>query len=221
MSRQGVGGEDADGGQQELRACLLPAFQGHGPCGRRVIPMRGLHRAAELHVPAQVELVGDVVQVFQRVRLGGEMLLPVPFLHQLLGKRIAIGPAFGIEAGARIAVPVPGAADIGAGLEHPRGHAQLAQAVEHEYAGNPGANDDRVVFLDLILVGLFRDHWCLSGMVSFPRSSCAMLAGVFPRSSCAMLATDQREGYKRHFSPGLATTQPQETLSRQYSYPMV
>src|SRR6267378_2341718 len=38
----------------------------------------------------------------------------------------------------------------------------------------------------------------------------------FPRSSCAMLATDQREGYKRHFSPGLATTQPQETLSRQY-----
>ena len=140
---------------------LLPAFQGHGPLVRRVIPMRGRHRAAELHVPAQVELVGDVVQVFQRVGLGREMLLPVPFLHQLLGKRIAIGPAFGIEAGAGIAVPVPGAADIGAGLEHPRGHAQLAQAVEHEHAGNPGADDDRVVFRDLILVGPFRDHWCL------------------------------------------------------------
>ena len=65
---------------------LLAAFQGHGPLVRDVIPMRGRDRAAELHVPAQVELVGDMVQVFQRVGLGGEMLLPVPFLHQLLGK---------------------------------------------------------------------------------------------------------------------------------------
>ena len=97
-----------------------------------VIPMRGRDRAAELHVPAQVELVGDVVQVFQRVGLRGEVLLPVPFLHQLLGKGVAVGPAFGIEARAGIAVPVPGAADVRAGLEDPRGHAQFAQAVEHD-----------------------------------------------------------------------------------------
>ena len=45
-----------------------------------------------------------------------------------------------------------------------------------------------------------------------------MLAGVFPRSSYAMLATDQREGCKRHCSPGLATTQLQETLARQHIY---
>ena len=135
---------------------LLAAFQGHGPLVRRVIPMRGRDRAAELHVPAQVELVGDVVQVFQRVGLGGEMLLPVPFLHQLLGKGIAIGPAFRIEAGAGIAVPVPGAADVAAGLEDPRGHAEFAQAVEHEHAGNAGADDDRVVSRDLILSWSFR-----------------------------------------------------------------
>src|SRR4051794_30898915 len=40
------------------------------------------------------------------------MLLPVPFPHQLLRKGVAIGPAFGIEARAGIAVPVPGSADI-------------------------------------------------------------------------------------------------------------
>ena len=152
---------------QEARPRLLAAFQGHGPLVRGVIPVRGRDRAAELHVPAQVELVGDVVQVFQRVGLRGEMLLPVPFLHQFLGKRIAVGPAFGIEAGAGIAVPVPGAADVGAGLEDARGHAEFAQAVEHEHAGNPGADDDRVVGRDLILRWPLRQdvrvrHGCVS-----------------------------------------------------------
>jgi len=45
-----------------------------------------------------------------------------------------------------------------------------------------------------------------------------MRAGVFPHSSCAMLATDQREGYQRHCSPGLATTQRQEPLAGQHMY---
>ena len=126
-------------------------------CVRRVVPMRGRHRAAELHVAAQVEFVGDVVQVFQRVGLRGEMLLPVPFLQQFLGERVAVGPAFGIEAGAGIAVPVPGAADIGAGLEHPRRHAEFAQAIEHEHAGNPGADDDRVEIRDVGRLWPLRD----------------------------------------------------------------
>ena len=137
--------------QQEARLRLLAAFQGHGPLVGGVIPMCGRDCAAELNVAAQVELVGDMVQVSQRVRLGGEMLLPVPFLHQLLRERIAVGPAFGIEAGAGIAVPVPGAADVGARLEDPRGHAEFAQAVQHEHAGNAGADDDRVVGRDLVL----------------------------------------------------------------------
>ncbi len=142
--RHGVGGEDADGGEQEPRPCLLAALQRHGPLVRRVIPMRRRHRAAELHVAAQVELVGHMVQVFQRVGLGREMLLPVPFLHQLLGEGVAVGPAFRIEAGAGVTVPVPGAAHIGAGLEHARRHAKFAQAIQHEHAGNAGTDDDRV-----------------------------------------------------------------------------
>jgi len=42
--------------------------------------------AAELDVAAQVELVGDEIEVAQRFRLAGEMLGPVPFLQQLLEK---------------------------------------------------------------------------------------------------------------------------------------
>jgi len=82
--------------------------------------MRGRDRAAELHVPPQVKLVGDVIEVFERIGLGREMLLPVPFCHQLLGKGVAVGPAFGIEARTGITVPVPGATNIRAGLENPR-----------------------------------------------------------------------------------------------------
>ena len=168
---------------------LLAAFQGHGPLVRGVIPVRGRDRAAELHVAAQVELVGDMVQVFQRVGLGGEMLLPVPFLHQLLGKGVAVGPAFGIEAGAGIAVPVPGAADIGAGLEDARGHAQFAQAVEHEHAGNPGADDDRVVGRDLILAGRSA-RTCVSGMVVSPSFGARQKSAALPVNQ-AVFATDR------------------------------
>ncbi len=142
--------------QQEPRLRLLTAFQGHVPLVRRLVPVRGGDRAAELHVAAEVELVGDVVQIFQSVRLGGEVLLPVPFLHQFLGERVAIRPAFGIETGPGVTVPVPGAADVRSGLENPRRHTEFAQAVEHEHAGNPAADDDRIVFRDLILGLSFR-----------------------------------------------------------------
>ena len=144
-ARQRVRRQDADRGEQEARACRLPAFQGNGPLVRRVVPVRGGHARAELHVPAQIELVGDQVQVFEVVRLGREMLLPVPFLQQLLREGIAVAPAFGIEARAGVAAPVPGAAEIGAGFEDPHLHAELPQPVELIDAGDPGADDNGVV----------------------------------------------------------------------------
>src|SRR5262245_35287067 len=73
------------------------------------------------------------------------MLGPFPFLEQLLREGIAIAIAFGIEARAGIAIPVPGAADIGAGLEHTDAQAELAQPVELVHARQAGANDDGVV----------------------------------------------------------------------------
>ena len=106
--------------------------------------MRRRDAALELDVAAQVELVGDMVEIAQRFRLRGEVLLPVPFLEQFGREREPVGPALGIEAGAGVAVPVPSAADPGAGLEHPRPEAEFAQLVKLVKPRHPGADDDRV-----------------------------------------------------------------------------
>ena len=106
--------------------------------------MCGGYPALALDVAAQVELVGDVIQIALGLGLRGEVFLPIPFVQQFLRKGIAVGPAFGIEAGAGIAVPVPGAADAGAGLEHAHLEPEFAQPVELVEAGDAGADDDRV-----------------------------------------------------------------------------
>src|SRR4029434_1406930 len=87
---------------------------------------RRLDPALELDVPAQVKLVGDVVQVALGACRGREVLSPAPFVQQLLADGVAVGVALGIEAAARIAVPVPGAADAGAGPDHPDPRAHSA-----------------------------------------------------------------------------------------------
>src|SRR5437870_4975778 len=106
--------------------------------------MRRRDAALELDVATQVKLVGDIVQIALGLGLTGEVFLPIPFLQEFLRKRVAIGPALRIEACAGIAVPVPGAADAGAGLEHPHLEAEFAQPVELVEAGNASADDDRV-----------------------------------------------------------------------------
>ena len=73
-------------------------------------------RVVELDVAAQVEAVGDVVDVAQDLRLGGVALGPVPLLLELVGERVRVVQALDVAARARVAVPVPGAADAVAGL---------------------------------------------------------------------------------------------------------
>ena len=53
--------------------------------------------------------------------------------------------ALGVEAGARVAVPVPRAAEVVAGLEHGGVHAQLEQPVQLVDAAHAGADDDDLV----------------------------------------------------------------------------
>src|SRR4051812_22480385 len=106
--------------------------------------MRCLDPAVELDVATQVKLIGNIIQVALGLRLSGEMFLPIPFIEQFLGEGIAVCPAFGIEAGAGIAVPIPSTADGGTSLEHPRCHAELAQPVELIKPGDAGTDHDRV-----------------------------------------------------------------------------
>ena len=101
-----------------LRGVALAVVGGHRPAiGALVEHGRG-DAGVELDVGAQVEAVGDVVGVFQDLRLGGEALGPLPLLLQLVRERVRILHALDVAARAGIAVPVPGAADAGALLEH-------------------------------------------------------------------------------------------------------
>jgi hypothetical protein len=106
--------------------------------------MRSGDAALELDIAAQIELVGNVVQVTLGLGLTGEMLFPVPLVEQFLRERVAVGPAFGIEPGARVAVLVPGATHAGAGFEYPYREAEFPQFVELVKTRDAGADDDSV-----------------------------------------------------------------------------
>ena len=59
-----------------------------------LVIMRGLDLAVELHMPAQVELVRHIVEIFQILRLTRKALFPVPFVEQFIGEGITVGIAF-------------------------------------------------------------------------------------------------------------------------------
>src|SRR6185295_12933153 len=85
--------------------------------------------------------------VAQVLGLAGEVLLPVPFVQKLAREGVAVGPALRIEARAGIAVPVPGAAEVAAGLEHGGLDAEVEQALDLVDAGDARADDDGFVVL--------------------------------------------------------------------------
>src|SRR5262249_26949035 len=104
---------------------------------------RGADPGVALDVAAQVQLVGDVVQVAEDFGLGRVALAPGPFLEDVLGEPLgeAVIDTLAVAARAGVAVPVPGAADIAPRLIDARRKAPLAQAVEHVKASKAGPND--------------------------------------------------------------------------------
>src|SRR3954451_6450797 len=98
-----------------------------------------LERAVELHVLAQIELVGDVIKVAQVFGLAREALLPVPLVEQFPREGIAVGVALRVEAPAGITIPVPGSAQVGRRVEHNSIDSEINQALDLVDAGNPGA----------------------------------------------------------------------------------
>ena len=142
--RQAAGGEHDD----ICAVTVLPSEVVDRPAGgrsRRTPPGRPGYRAA-ISRP-QIEAVGDVVGVFQDLRLRRVALAPVPFLLQFVRERIGILHALDVAARAGIAVPVPGAADIAALLIDPDRQSQPAQPVQHVHSGKTGADHDDIVDL--------------------------------------------------------------------------
>ncbi len=84
----------------------------------------------ELDILAQIELIGDIVEVALVLRLAGEVLFPVPFLQQFLREGVAVGFTLGIEAAPWVAVPIPGTAYAPSVLKDPHRKLHLPQTVQ-------------------------------------------------------------------------------------------
>src|ERR1700737_4619734 len=117
-----------------------------GPCVCLAVEDRLFDPGVELDVAPEVEAISHVVDVTQDLRLRAVALGPVPFLLQLVRKRIRVLHAFDVAATPRVAVPVPGAANAATGLEATHFEAELAQAIDRVETADSGADDDRIKF---------------------------------------------------------------------------
>src|SRR5581483_1086493 len=99
-------------------------------------------------VTLQVELVSHEVQILFVFRLTGVVLLPAPLLLQLLREGISVGFALGIEATARVTIPIPGAADPLGILETLDIETRLTQPINGIESGDAGADHDRVILFN-------------------------------------------------------------------------
>src|SRR5262249_28667910 len=97
-----------------------------GPGVRALVERRGAHARVEGDVLPKVERGGDILGVTDDLRLRGIALGPVPALRDRVGETVLVFHALHVAARARIAVPIPGAADIRPGLEHADREARLA-----------------------------------------------------------------------------------------------
>jgi hypothetical protein len=123
---------------------VVAAIRPDLPAVPRLVEDGGGHPRLELDIPAQVETVRHVVDIGEDLRLGGVALGPLPLLLQIVRERVGVVHALDVAAGARVAVPVPGAADSLARLEDARREAEPAQPVQRIESREAGADDHRV-----------------------------------------------------------------------------
>ena len=97
----------------------------------------------EPDVTAQIELLVDVAEISAKLFPRRIELAEVPIPPELLAGEL-IQRLVRIDPGARLAVPVPDAADVGPGLECLYVVTEPAQAVELVEAGEPGADHQHV-----------------------------------------------------------------------------
>ena len=131
-------------GDQVPGVRLGPVLGAHRPGVGVLVVGRADHLGVEGEVLAQLQPVRHQVQVLEDDRLARVALVQRPFLLQLGQERVGVVHALGVAPRARVAVPVPRAADALACLEAVHGEAHLAQLVHHVHAGEAGSDNNRV-----------------------------------------------------------------------------
>src|SRR5262249_14128394 len=104
----------------------------------------------QLDVPTQVKLVRDIIEVALVLRLARIMFFPVPFLQEFFREGIAVGVTLRVEARARVAIPIPGAAYATPRLVDPHREPALPQTVQLVQPGHAGADNNRVKLLHVL-----------------------------------------------------------------------
>ena len=134
--------EDPDGQHVVAARELVAAVGADPPAGGAVVPLRSGHPGVEEGVGHEVEPVGDRLQV-QPDLLAGGVALGRDVVELLQHREVDV--RLDVAHHARVAVPVPGAADA-AGLVDDADplDARLAQLGAGEDAGDPAADDHDV-----------------------------------------------------------------------------
>ena len=105
---------------------FLAGFGAQLPAAARRVEAHRPDARVEPDVAAQIEPVGDVLDVAQDLGLRRVFLGPDPLLLELVRERVRVLHALDVAARAGIPVPVPHAADVGSGLVDAHGEAQPA-----------------------------------------------------------------------------------------------
>ncbi len=115
-----------------------------GPGRRGVVEDGRSDARVQADVAAQVEAVGDVVEVPLELLLPGEHLGPLPLLLELLGEAERVLEARYVAAGTRVAVPVPRPADTATRFEDDRREPAFTEVVQGVETRHPGADNDHI-----------------------------------------------------------------------------
>ncbi len=109
-----------------------------------VVPVGGRDAGAESDVASQVVLVGHELGVAEDLGLRGVPLRPGPLILEFGVPAVGVVDREDVAAGARVPVPVPGTADVVAGLEDHSAQAGAAHPDQLVHPGEPGADDHHV-----------------------------------------------------------------------------
>lgn len=92
------------------------------------------HDGVECAVLLDTDYLVDVIEVITQVLVVRVVVGPVPCVVYLGPSELVLRD-FGVDAGARVAVPSPGATGVVAGFENDCLQAAIAEGLEHEDTG--------------------------------------------------------------------------------------
>src|SRR5262245_60187043 len=137
--------EAAAGHYAEAGADAIPAIGGDLPDVFSFIERGCRDARLEPDQLADPEAIRDIAGVIEDLALGGVFLRPAPLAPQFGGPGVGVIEARNVAAHARIAIPVPGTANLGRGFEADDRQSEFAKPVPRIEATEPGADDDGII----------------------------------------------------------------------------